>query len=374
MSDRPTTTVHGTDAVRCLFSLINVTPLHEIYNYLTKNTTKIEQVDACIMWAAQNNRSRVGTLILLRIGVHTIDLNILTYFIYCMVKLDNPVILSLLLSDKRIYDDEFICTKIIRDATESAHVRIVQLILADRRINPNNDIFSECCVYASEKGHAKIVQLLLCDGRADPGFNSNHAIHVASVYGHVEIMRLLLADKRVNPDLTREFGIYVRGAYPVEATKLLVMYNRDLTAKSSDLHMAIISGNHVVINVLLGDKRFDPSVDSNAALCCAVRIGYLNAVRLLLADTRVDPTATGAVNLILLAILNRYSKILTVLLSDPRIIMDKLIFRNINSALKKMPAASIQINTQDLRQNYGDEYYSINKGISKKDNIARIAL
>ena len=51
---------------------------------------------------------------------------------------------------------------------------------------------------ASENGHLKVVKMVLADGRVDPSSNNNWAVKGASENGHSEIVELLLADERVN--------------------------------------------------------------------------------------------------------------------------------------------------------------------------------
>lgn len=56
-------------------------------------------------------------------------------------------------------------------------------------------------------------------------------------------------------------------------------------------NLAIIEGTIYLAELLLKDKRLDPSADYNCAILTVSEKGYLELVRLLLQDERVDPSA-----------------------------------------------------------------------------------
>ena len=52
---------------------------------------------------------------------------------------------------------------------------------------------------------------------------------------------------------------------------------------------ASIGGYTDIVRLLLADSRVDPSDYDNEAILCACRCGHVNVVRVLLADSRVNP-------------------------------------------------------------------------------------
>lgn len=52
-------------------------------------------------------------------------------------------------------------------------------------------------------------------------------------------------------------------------------------------------GHAEVVRLLLADSRVDPAANENEAIRYASRYGHHEVVRLLLADSRVDPAAIG---------------------------------------------------------------------------------
>ena len=63
--------------------------------------------------------------------------------------------------------------------------------------------------------------------------------------------------------------------------------------------MAAHYDHHIVVKLLLADKRVDPSARDNYAIRYAASNGHITVVRLLLGDDRIDPSAKDnwAINL-----------------------------------------------------------------------------
>ncbi len=78
---------------------------------------------------------------------------------------------------------------------------------------------------------------------------------------------------------------------------------------------AAISGNMEIVDLLIADSRVDPSANNNEAFIKASLFGRLEIVKILLKDPRVDPSANN--NKALMDTLN--PEIVKLLLNDPRV-------------------------------------------------------
>jgi ankyrin repeat protein len=79
---------------------------------------------------------------------------------------------------------------------------------------------------------------------------------------------------------------------------------------------AASNGHTEIVKLLLSDSRVDPSADDNYALRYAARNGHVEIVNLLLSDSRVDPSAEYALED---AASNGHTEIVKLLLSDSRV-------------------------------------------------------
>ncbi|KAI8850449.1 hypothetical protein BC829DRAFT_389452 [Chytridium lagenaria] len=104
------------------------------------------------------------------------------------------------------------------------------------------------------------MKLLLNDGRADPASNSNEPLSLACLNNNLPAVRLLLTDPRVTP-----------------------------TPRA--LLNAITANNPFIVQELLDTGKIDPSHSDNAPFRAACRLAILPVIKLLCADTRVDPSA-----------------------------------------------------------------------------------
>ncbi|KAJ1553031.1 hypothetical protein HK096_009498, partial [Nowakowskiella sp. JEL0078] len=223
-------------------------------------------------------------------------------------------IANLLLSDERIdpsSEDNFS----IRCASADGHVEVVKLLLADPRVDPSAN-YNYAIEHASEKGHAAIVKLLLADYRVHQSLEFDYALERASQNGHVEVVKVLLADARVDPSNNGYCSIVLASSYGhAEVLKLLLADGIRSSHLSSSLPEPLISliiesmresmnigldnamlgassfGNLEVVKVLIADSRVDPSSRNNKALHRASENGHVEIVKLLLADSRVAELA-----------------------------------------------------------------------------------
>ncbi|KAJ3071177.1 hypothetical protein HDU98_005694 [Podochytrium sp. JEL0797] len=141
-------------------------------------------------------------------------------------------------------------------AVSHGHVNAVMHLLADPRIKgKENDVF----LGAIQLSHFELVHRLLESDRVDPSAENNVAIQMVAMSGDVDLCRMLLADPRVDP--SDDGNTALREA---------VLYNR-----------------LPIVELLLQHPRVRPGARN---LADAVDCGYVEGVRLLLKDGRVDPS------------------------------------------------------------------------------------
>ena len=99
------------------------------------------------------------------------------------------------------------------------------------------------------------------DNRFDLSANNNKSIINAIVGGHLNIVEMLLKDKRVDPSAKHYFPF----------------------------NLACTKGKHLILKVLLKDKRINSIEKINYGLLLATYYIQVNCVKILLKDERVDP-------------------------------------------------------------------------------------
>lgn len=164
---------------------------------------------------------------------------------------------------------------------------------------------------------------------------------LAALAGRMDVMRLLLEDERVdvsaqNPTpsvnpvahSTLLHRVVAQGLYNV--TELLLQSPRidhetELLGSNSCtvLYKAVEMGHRRLIKLLLNDGRSDPNFLSSGQtpLHCAIREGRLEAMRLLLADPRIDVSRVSSLGITpmhIAARLGQKPNILKALLEDGR--------------------------------------------------------
>jgi len=139
----------------------------------------------------------------------------------------------------------------------ASHNKIRMLRLYLERSNYTQQELDVALNASAPRGRVEVVKLLLENG-ADPTFENNNTLIRTVKRGHSKVLSLLLKDKRVDPSVNN----------------------------SKVLQMSKSAANLIL---LLKDGRVDPTVDDNNILLHAATRGYVEVVRLLLADPRVDP-------------------------------------------------------------------------------------
>ncbi len=150
--------------------------------------------------------------------------------------------------------------------------------------------------------------------------SGSKALIRASENNHPKIVELLLADKRVDPSAEDSSAMKLASmAGYLGIVKLLLDDGR--ANPSANNNYAIIVASRYdrleVVKLLLVDSRADPSAEDNSAIKYASMMGNSEVVKLLLDDDRVNPSADNNFA-IRWASKNIHTKVVKLLLSDDR--------------------------------------------------------
>ena len=227
-------------------------------------------------------------------------------------------------------------------ASESNQLEILKLFLVDTRICPNRRN-NEVLRVAASWGHVEIVKVLLKDLRVDPTDSTEGPVrHIRmgplqlacnirtqerwSDYrydkGQLDVIKLLLDDPRIDPSVFDDAAMRcATETRNIEAIKLLLSCPKFNVCSDYNQNMLILSckENDIdLLEMLMADKRFDPSYNNNKAIKEACSNGRGNVVKILLKDSRINPSDNENIAL-KLAVLKGYSGIVELLLGDHRI-------------------------------------------------------
>lgn len=118
----------------------------------------------------------------------------------------------------------------------------------------------------------------------------------ASFFGHFDVVDLLLQDSLFDPSVDNNYAI--RKASTNEHTDIVKLLLQDprvnpAAHENEAIRFSSLNGHVDVVDLLLQDSRVDPSAKDNGALYLASSYGHLKVVERLLEDPRVDPTANN---------------------------------------------------------------------------------
>jgi hypothetical protein len=154
--------------------------------------------------------------------------------------------------------------------------------------------------------------------------NKRFQVEAHSLYKTKAAIRTLDLDflkkylEQVKPDLNETLGVAAYVGF-TDAVKLLLSDSRvDPSAWDNwALVCASENGHSDIVEILISDARIDPSAQDNAAVIFASQNGHLETVKLLLSDARVDPSAEDN-RALPLASKNGHLEIVKLLESHPR--------------------------------------------------------
>jgi ankyrin repeat protein len=135
------------------------------------------------------------------------------------------------------------------------------------------------------------------DTRVDPSANHNYALQLACFYGHKETVHFLLSLPTIDPSDNDNNSIQfaVSSGHTCIVEMLLKDPRTILTPSAIVSCLITCSENNdtATLQILLKDKRFNPSLYDNRLIQEASSQGKAEIVQILLRDERVNPTANS---------------------------------------------------------------------------------
>ncbi len=195
------------------------------------------------------------------------------------------------------------------------HVDLLKFLLGTfRDPEPLDSVFSTACMH----GHSNIAKLLLADSRVT---NYTSALWTAVVNNCVDIISELLDRSPLMGlafiDTLRESSVDILNVflkhpnfkvennimktiidiavYESSPECIKILLNDGRFAVDCALLSATAHRNYSAVKLLLADSRVDPSENSQVVIHTAVEKGDIDMVRILLTDPRVDPS--GAIDI-----------------------------------------------------------------------------
>ncbi|KAJ3177625.1 hypothetical protein HDU87_004378 [Geranomyces variabilis] len=181
--------------------------------------------------------------------------------------------------------------------------------------------------------------------------NNGETIRSASSHGHTAVVELLLRDKRADPSILGNKAVRSASEYGHAAVVDLLLHDERVDPSALDnkaIQLASEKGHAAVVDLLLHDKRVDPSAGNNHGIQMASRNGHTATVELLLRDKRADPAAHNS-EAIRSASSHGHTAIVELLLRDKRADPSALDNTAIQCASTNGHAAVVDLLLQDER-------------------------
>lgn len=176
---------------------------------------------------------------------------------------------------------------------EEGFIEIVELFLQDPRVDPSKDD-NYAIQGAAENGLLDILNILLQDPRVDPASLENYAIGAACENGHIAVVRRLLQDPRINPAADDNYafcntvGAQIPEETIIEVLEILVEDGRvdPLATDCEVIDRAVSHGQSLVLKYLI---RLPGMVVRNAALATSAELGHVECLEFLLSLPYLNP-------------------------------------------------------------------------------------
>jgi ankyrin repeat protein len=224
----------------------------------------------------------------------------------------HSTVVARLLKNERVKSSKESCPLTV--AVINGNLDIVDMLLNDSKIDPGKN---ESIILASQHNYLNILNRLLQDHRVDPSIRDNYSIEIAAQNGHLSIVERLLHDPRVDVSNDQAIGRAAEYGH-LDIVICLSKHSNPGGNLNYAIRHASLNGHIDIVNLLLKDRRVDPSDEDNRAVQWASRKGHLQVVKSLLRDGRVDPTADNNYA-ILWAAQEQHYYILKELMNDQRI-------------------------------------------------------
>lgn len=198
------------------------------------------------------------------------------------------------------------------------------VLFDDARVLENvifqNKINNTFFIVMIEKGKYDIIKSLLKNERINPA-ELNFALSAAIAHNRMRIFQLLLEDKRFDPTVEENNALRIAFKEGKINYAELLLKDERVDPSADDNHLIRYVSRYGYLEgakLLLKDKRVDPATNNNYPIRWTSKMGYIDIVKLLLKDERIDPSDTDN-----FAIKNaydgKYSEIVQLLLQDERV-------------------------------------------------------
>lgn len=197
------------------------------------------------------------------------------------------------------------------------HERMLEIMIDDQRFQLGEFSLERFIRNMRGTPQASAVKVLLDRGIVD---KSGYALKLALISGYKEIADLLIADPR-RPFQEGLVDCALMRGYS-DIAKLAINDPRMTSIKSITLICAIELGDIEIVKLLLADERMETD---DYCLICAVFENRIDILKLLLEDSRFNPGASENYALSIAAT-EGYDDILSLLLADPRVTLTHFSF------------------------------------------------
>lgn len=262
----------------------------------------------------------------------------------------------------------------IRDASKKGLVNVVTFLLKDPNVDPAAKDNTPI-IKAAKKRHFEIVKLLLADNRVDPNARDGNILDDVCQANNTKLLLEMLADPRVDPTISNTSLTVAAYAGFIEVVKILLKDGR-MNPNDYALKNSVGQQNIEIANMLLADPRVDLSYDNSIALREACLRGNTDMVRRILAYPQVDPSAKQN-KALENAIRYRNDEIGAMLLSDARTILSDEELENVSSVMvtpKLIRSISVLVSDDRYKERLNYEDYFERATKNKSVEIMRILL
>lgn len=179
---------------------------------------------------------------------------------------------------RKIGDEVFNPAKVKNPFSRVRSPEGILFLLRDKRVDP-----TKAFLYAIYNQSLEIIKVLY--ENLDERIKTDTCLEGAVMKGDSDIFKFLLS--KFQPTKI----IFVSSVFYNNPLILEILLKTEGKLPKRFLEQAIFWGHYENIKVLLSDSRIDPSANDNLAIKVAARFGRTEIFKLLLKDKRVDPTA-----------------------------------------------------------------------------------
>lgn len=196
----------------------------------------------------------------------------------------------------------------IEIACQNNHLDVIRMLIKDSRIDPNIRNCGRVTILhmACQDSKLEIIKILLEHPRLDLNSvsNSKTPLHLASSYNLIPVMKLLLADPRIDVNYKNFLIIncwtplhYACNNGHLEAFKLLISHPQINIFNLSDFGSSVLhfANDKDICKIILEETSIDPNSQNDFGKIPLVTLtesytASIESIKLLLEDSRVDPT------------------------------------------------------------------------------------